>query len=314
MHPAHRPKFLETEAHHHSHDRPHKFQERKKLLFCMILTIVVMIVEIVGGFLSHSLALLSDAGHMFTDFFTLGLSFFAILIASKPVDQRKTYGYFRAEVIAALFNGILLIGAALFIFTEAYTRLRSPVTVHTTSMLLIAGVGLLSNLLSGFLLYGVREKDLNLKGAFSHVLSDTLSSFGVVIGALIIRFTGLSRVDPILSLLIGSLVLFWAGKLVKDAVHILMESTPKQIQIPHVVKTLKDEVEGVRDIHDIHIWAITTHMYAMTAHVTVTECSVSDCMRMTSSINRLLSDRFQIEHVNIQYECEIPSGRNPPLQ
>jgi cobalt-zinc-cadmium efflux system protein len=260
-------------------------------------------VEIAGGFFSKSLSLLSDAGHMFTDFFTLSMSFFAILIASKPVNPHKTYGYFRAEVITALFNGLLLIGAALFIFYEAALRLTHPVEVHSLSMLVVAGVGLIVNLISGALLFGVREKDLNLRGAFSHVLSDTLSSLGVVAGALILRSTGWAKIDSILSILIGSLVLFWAIKLVRDSLHILMESTPKHIQIPQLIQTLKEEVEGVRDIHDIHIWEITTHMYAMTAHVTVSECSLIDCMKMTASINRLLSEKFHIEHANLQFEC-----------
>jgi cobalt-zinc-cadmium efflux system protein len=303
MHPVHRPKVFEGEDHSHSHPHPHKIQERKKLLICMSLTFTTMLVEIVGGLLSHSLSLVSDAGHMFTDLFTLAMSFFAILVASRPVSLEKTYGYFRAEVITALLNGLLLIGAALFIFYEAFERLRIPVQVHSLLMLVVSGIGLIVNLVSGYLLFDVREKDLNLKGAFSHVLSDTLSSLGVVIGALVIRFTGWAKIDSILSILIGSLVLFWAAKLIRDSVHILMESTPKHIQIPQLIQTLKDEVREVRDIHDIHIWEITTHMYAMTAHVTVSECSLKDCMKMTDSINHLLSDRFHIEHVNIQYEC-----------
>jgi cobalt-zinc-cadmium efflux system protein len=240
---------------------------------------------------------------MFTDFFTLAMSFFAILIASKPVNLQKTYGYFRAEVITALFNGLLLVLAALYIFYEAVERLTTPIEVHPLSMLLVAGIGLVANLFSGFLLFSSREKDLNLRGAYSHVLSDTLSSLAVVIGALVLRFTGWAKIDSILSLFIGSVVLFWAVKLARDSVHILMESTPKHIQIPQLIQTLKDEIQGVKDIHDIHIWEITTRMYAMTAHVTVSDCSLKDCMKMTDSINLLLSERFHIEHVNIQYEC-----------
>ncbi|MFO1520398.1 MAG: cation diffusion facilitator family transporter [bacterium] len=305
MHPTHRPKVFEECAGHspESHAHSHKTQERKKLLFCMVLTLSMMGVEIAGGFLSGSLALLSDAGHMFTDFFTLAMSFFAILIASRPVNAHKTYGYFRAEVITALFNGILLIGASGFIFYEAYERLSEPVPVHTTEMLLIALLGLIINLLSGYLLFDVRGKDINLKGAFAHVLSDTLSSVGVVIGALVIRFTAWTRIDPLLSFLIGSLVLFWAGKLVRDSIHILMESTPKHINLTELVEILKKEVKGVKEIHDVHVWEITTHMYAMTAHVT-TDCKLlSECMGMTERINQVVSERFHIEHVNLQYEC-----------
>src|SRR5262245_13640867 len=305
MHPAHRPKiFGEIQAHsHHDHSQPHRVEERRKLLFCILLTGIMMVVEVIGGVFSRSLALLTDAGHMLTDLFTLAMSFFAILIASRPVNYRKTYGYFRAEILTALFNGVLLIGISLFIFYEAYQRIRRPVQIYPREMLVIALIGLLVNLISGYFLYEVRGKDLNLKGAFFHVLSDALSSLAVVIGALVIWGVGWLQIDPILSILIGTLVLFWAFKLVRDSIHILMESTTKHIDMKELLEIMKREVGGIKEIHDVHIWEITTHMYAMTAHVTVEECSLSECMKKTEIINLLLSERFHIEHVNLQYEC-----------
>ena len=306
MQPVHRPRIFE---HSHavsgadSHRHPHKVKERKRLLLSIGLTGATMVLEAVGGYLSGSLALLSDAGHMLTHFFALCMSFFAILIASRPVNLQKTYGYFRAEVLAALFNGFFLVGVSLYIFYEAYARLRHPLPVNGVEMFVIGAIGLAVNLATGILLYEVRGRDINLRSAFAHMLSDTLSSVGVVAGALVIHYTGFTQIDPILSIVISVLILFWAIRLAVDSVHILMESTPKHIDIAVLVETIQNEVEGVLEIHDVHIWEITTHMYAMTAHVKVNDCTLSHCMKMSESINRILSDRFQIEHVNLQYEC-----------
>lgn len=302
MHPSHRPKKMGPHSHSESHSHAHK-PERKVLKICLILTAMLMVLEIVGGVYSHSLALLSDAGHVFTDLFTLGFSFVAILLTDRPADFQKTYGYYRAEVLAALLNGILLIGVALLIFYEGVLRLSHPAPIHTSPMFVIAGVGLIGNLISGFLLHRVKGKDLNLKGAYLHILSDTLSSVGVLIGTIVIHFTGWIAIDSLLSMMISAVILFWAGKLLMDSIHILMESTPKHINLSELTQAIQQEVKEIQEIHDLHVWEITTHMYAMTAHLTIEEMPVSDSMKITEKINSLLSERFHIEHTNLQYEC-----------
>jgi cobalt-zinc-cadmium efflux system protein len=303
MNPLHRPKIFEASHVIHSHSHSHKFRERRRLALSILLTGSMMVIEVIGGIFSGSLALLSDAGHMFTHFFALLMSLFAILISSKPVNHHKTYGYFRAEVLTALFNGIILIGISFYIFYEAYDRTVRPIPVKSVEMLIIALLGLIVNLVTGILLYEVRGRDINLKSAFAHMVSDTLSSVGVVAGAVVIHYTGWTNIDPLLSTIISLLILFWAGRLIFDSIHILMESTPKHINISELTGAIKNEVKGIKEIHDVHIWEITTHMYAMTAHVTIDECSVSECMKKTERINQLLSERFHIEHINLQYEC-----------
>lgn len=304
MYPTHHPKSFKEHTHKSSEPcTPERSKEKKSLLFYLILTASVMGIEIVGGLVSGSLALLSDAGHMFTDLFTLSLSLFALFIASKPVDHQKTYGYFRAEILTALFNGFLLIVVSIFIFYEAYQRFQHGAHVREIPMLWVGSLGLIINLVGVFLLHDLRKQNLNLRSAFLHVLSDTLSSLAVVVGALVIYFTQWEKIDSLLSFMIAILILLWAVKLVLESIHILMESTPKHIDIGELTQFMKQENPGIKEIHDVHVWAITTNMYAMTAHVTVEECSVSDCMKTTEAMNRLLSEKYHIEHVNLQYEC-----------
>ncbi|MBL7685626.1 MAG: cation transporter, partial [Deltaproteobacteria bacterium] len=256
----------------------------------------------IGGFYSHSLALLSDAGHLFTDLFTLLMSFFAILIAQKPVNENKTYGYYRAEVIAAFLNGILLSLVSFFIFYEAFQRWTSKESPHAISMFWISLLGLIMNLISGALLFRLHSKSLNLKGAFFHILSDTLSSVGVVAGALLIYYRDLNWLDPLLSILIGTLVLFWALRLLRESIHILMESTPKHLSIESLKLELKKEFPEIIELHQIHLWEITTHRYALTAHLLTHYEKISECQLLVKRMRPFLCDKFQIEHINFQFE------------
>ncbi len=291
---------------HSPKSTPHSYKKNQKKLFltCIALTSTIMGVEIVGGFFSHSLALLSDAGHMFTDLFALFSSFFAMLITATPANHQKTYGYFRAEVLVALLNAALLIGISIYLMIESYFHLIHPHPIQSSVMLIVAVVGLLSNLVATFLLHKVKGESLNLRGAYLHVLSDTASSIGVILGAMLIYYTGWTKIDAILSFVISLLILFWAIRLLLDSIHILMESTPKHIQVSELTHFVKKEIREIKEIHDIHVWEITTHMYAMTAHVIVEDCTVLESMKLTEKINRLLSEKFHIEHVNLQYECE----------
>lgn len=297
---THRPKEPEG----HTCSGPHAIQERKRLLFCLLGVFLTMFAEALGGYFSGSLALLSDAGHMFTDFFALLGSFFAMLIASRPVNASKTYGYYRAEVIAAFLNGLLLMGAAIFIVLEAYERFLNFHPVNAWLMLWIGVLGLLVNLGTAWILHPVKKNNLNLKGAYLHMISDAASSVAVVAAAFLILLKISPKIDALLSVLISILIFFWAFRVVRDSIHVLMESTPKHIKLSEVIETLKREVEGIQDLHDLHVWEITANMYAMTAHVNVLDCRISENMKRTEKINRILSERFHIEHVNLQYECE----------
>lgn len=296
----HRPKELK----HSSCAGGHKTQEKKRLLFSMTLVFVTMLAEAFGGYFSGSLALFSDAGHMFTDFFALLGSFFAMLLASRPANSHKTYGYYRAEVIAAFLNGLFLMGVSIWIVLEAYERYFNPHAVQVFWMLGIGLAGLGVNLVTTFLLHDVKENNLNLKGAYLHMISDTASSVAVVIAALLILLGMSPKIDSLLSVFISLVIFFWAYRVVRDSIHVLMESTPKHIRLEEVARILKQEVEGIKDLHDIHIWEITANMYAMTAHVNVEDCRVSENMKRSEKIQQLLSERFHIEHINLQYECD----------
>lgn len=298
---SHRPKELNS---HQSCSHGHKTKEKKRLLFCMVLISITMLAELVGGYLSGSLALLSDAGHMFTDFFALLGSFFAMLIAARPVNSSKTYGYYRAEVIAAFVNGLFLMGISIFIAFEAYQRFQHPQVVEASLMLWIGLLGLGVNFLTTYLLHNVKGNDLNLQGAYLHMISDTASSLAVVIAALLIMFGAWPKIDSILSVFISALIFFWAYRVVRDAVHVLMESAPKHIRIEELEETLKREVEGIEGLHDVHVWEITSNMYAMTAHAHVRDCMISSNKARTEKIQKILSEKYHIEHINIQYECE----------
>lgn len=297
---------MEKDPHSHGSDcsSSHRVQERRRLLWCLLFTAMTMFAELVGGYLSGSLALLSDAGHMFTDLFALLGSFLAILIAARPVNDSKTYGYYRAEVIAAFLNGLLLMGVSIYIFFEAYHRFFEPELMKPALMFWVALIGLLVNFATTWVLHGVKDSNLNMKGAYLHVISDTASSLAVVIAALVISKTGYYKIDPILSVLISVVILFWSFKVVRDSVHVLMEATPKHINLQEMSELLKKEVEGLKDLHDVHVWEITTHMYAMTAHVSVEDCKVSENSVRSAKIQKILSEKYHIEHVNLQYECE----------
>jgi len=281
----------------------HRALERGRLRLAAILTGSVMVLEVVGGFLSNSLALLSDAGHMLTHLLALGMSFFAIVLAARPATKDRTYGYYRAEILAAFFNGITLSLLGIYILYRAALRFISPEPVGELWMLLVAAVGLVANGVTVFLLLGTEREDINVRSALLHVIGDTASSVVVVGGAVIIRFTGAFVVDPIVSGLISVLILVWALRLLRDSLRILMEFTPKDIDVDEIVKATKESVRGVRDIHDIHVWVITSNMYSMTAHVLVDDISVSETNEMLGKINRLMRERFKIGHTNVQFEC-----------
>jgi cobalt-zinc-cadmium efflux system protein len=289
---------------HHSHQH-HQTNKLSRLKICLILTAVGMLIEVVGGLLSNSLSLLSDAGHMLTDAFALGMSYFAVLLALKPASKRHTYGFFRAEVLAAFVNSLALIFIAGFIAYEAFGRLSHPAVIKINEMLFIALVGLAINGISISFLSKVGSGDLNVRSAILHQLGDMISSIAVVAGAIVIYFTHHYIIDSLLSFFICALIISGALRLLLDSAHILLESTPKHLDIDEVIKTVKSEVPGVHEMHHVHIWTISTSMYALTAHVVVEDCKVSAAREFLHKINDVLKKNFAIEHTNLQFECIV---------
>jgi len=273
-----------------------------RLKMVIIITAIVMGIEVVGGFLTNSLALLSDAGHMLTHLFALGMSFFAIVLATRPVTKEKTYGFYRAEVLVAFVNGIVLLFLTAFIFYKAIFRIISPQPVAELEMLLVAILGLAANGAGIFLLHGVGRGDINVKSAFLHLIGDTASSGAVVLGGLIIYYTDNFLIDPLISILICILILIWAGKLLAESTNILLEATPKHVDIDEMVSFIKRRIPAIKAIHHVHVWVITSHMYAMTAHVIIEDITVSQSHKILEKINQLVTNEFNISHTNIQFE------------
>lgn len=281
---------------------------QKALKRVLIIVSVIMVAEVIGGILSNSLALLGDAGHMLVDVLALGLSLFAISMAKKPATPEKTYGYHRVEIIAALINGVVLALISIYIFYEAYQRILEPPQVQAPLMIGVAVVGLIANLIGIQLLKEARHGNLNVKAAFWHILGDTFSSVGVIIAGIIIAFTGWGIADPIIAILISGIILWGAVRLVKEAVDILLEAVPSHVQVNDVIGIIKN-VSGVEDVHDIHIWTITSGIHALSAHLRIEDQIISSSTDIVEMVNRDLRQRFNITHTTLQLECEnCPTG------
>ncbi len=274
-------------------------KNKKRLLIVFGLTTSYMIAEAIAGFLTGSLALLADAGHMFTDASALGLSLFAIWFAGRPANEQKSYGYYRAEILAALVNAVLLLFISVYILYEAWERFQTPPSISSFPMLVVASIGAFVNLAGMKLLSEGSSENLNMKGAYLEVLSDLVASLGVIVGAIIMLATRWYWVDPIISAGIGLFIVPRTWALLKQAVHVLMEGSP-----PHIdLKKLENEmirVNGVKAVHDLHVWTITSGVDALSAHVTV-ENFVSG-NNVLESLNQILKEKFGIDHTTLQIE------------
>jgi len=289
----------------HAHD--HSWRQ---LTIALGLTAGYCIVEFIGGWLTNSLALLSDAGHMLSDITAMGLSLFATYIATLPVTSQKTFGYYRAEILAAFLNGLALWLIAGIIFREAYYRFSSPVEVYGHGMVLIASVGLAVNLLTVWLLHGTQHTNLNLRGVFLHVLSDALGSVGAIVAGVMIIRTGWLWVDPATSMLIGILILVSSFSLVRESVDILMQAAPPHLDLAEVQRTL-EAVEGVKRVHDLHVWTLTSGLFTLTAHAVVN----SDCDDhhvLLDALEKTIHEQFGIDHITIQLEPQDRQSSEPP--
>ncbi len=285
-----------------SHPHGHGHTEQKGLIRALVLATVILIVVATGGILSGSLALLSDAGHILTDVSALLLALFAIRLASRPRTGSKTYGWYRLEILAALANGTALLVIAGIIVHEAFQRFRDVPEIDSSIMMGVAAIGLVGNLAGLWFLHKDRHGSLNIRGAFLHILSDALSSVTVLVGGVLIHYTGLFVIDPVLSLLISLVIVVGAGRLVWEAVDVLLEATPAHIDHEEVVRTISD-VEGVCGVHDLHIWTITSGMYALSVHVVVPPEKLEESNRILGCIKKVLLQKFDIDHTTVQIEA-----------
>jgi cobalt-zinc-cadmium efflux system protein len=283
-------------SHHHGHSRS---ASRRRLTLTLVLVSVYMLAEAVGGWLSGSLALLADAGHMLSDAAALSLALFATWIAQRPPTPKRTYGYHRAEVLAALVNGAALLAIAGLVVFEAWQRLRAPEPVQGELMLAIAGGGLVVNLLALWILHAGRSESLNVRGAFLHVLSDTLGSLGAVVGGVLVWRLGWMWADPAVSILIALLVVVSGWTLLREVVHVLLEGTPAHIAL-HEVRHELASAPGVLDVHDLHVWTITTGFEALSGHVVVAPGHAHG--DVLADLSTRLRTRFGIDHVTLQLE------------
>lgn len=272
----------------------------KRLVWSLAVTLVILAGEVIGGILSNSLALLSDAGHVLTDAFALGLSLIAALIMKRPSDYRATYGYQRIGLLAALLNGASLVVMAVFIFVETYKRLQSPPEINSSLMLVIATAGFAGNIAMAFIL-SRGHKDLNIQSAWLHVLGDTVSSAGVIIAGIVIKFTGWTVADPIASGVVGVMIIIGGGRVIKEALWIFLELSPVGLHAEEM-SSLISEIPGVVCVHDVHVWSIGHGIPAFSAHVQVSDQKISEADAVRKEIEHKLL-HLGIKHSVIQMEC-----------
>jgi len=272
------------------------------LAIALGITASFFVIELVGGILTNSLALQTDAFHMLTDVFALAYALFAAWLAQRPVTLKRTYGYYRVEILSAFLNGIFLWAIVVFIFYEAIQRIQQPASVQSLNMLVIAVLGLMANGLVAATLSRSRNESLNLKGAFLHVVADALGSLGAISAGLIMFFTGWYVADPIASIMISVLVLYSSGKIVRDSVNVLLEGVPPHIDVASLERRIAG-VKGIRNVHDLHVWSIAdTKMCCMSSHVVVEEGI--DRKQLITKLIHMLREEFGIDHTTIQLEGE----------
>jgi len=296
-------------GHHHDH-HAHRREDRRRLVIVLILTAAILVAEAVGGYLTGSLALLSDAAHMLTDVAALVLALVAIWFTTRPKTPRQTYGFYRVEILAALANGMTLILIAVVIFYEAYHRFLQPPTVKSLPMLVIAVVGLVANVVGASILSRAHLDNLNVRGVLLHVIGDALGSVGAIGAAVVMLTTGWYYADPIISAGIGVLILYSSWRLVSDSVGVLLQGTPAGLDVEAIVAKLR-QVEGVENVCDVHVWALTSGVTIMSGHVVIG--SWEEAQRILVEVRRLLEDTFQIDHCTIEVDTSETATAECPL-
>jgi cobalt-zinc-cadmium efflux system protein len=278
--------------------------------FAIALTALTLVAEVAGGIYTSSLALLSDAAHVFLDLFALVLSLAAIKLASYPSSEIRTFGWHRAEVFASFINGGTVFLMAIGIFIEAWGRLFEPVAIKSLPMFVIATLGLFTNLLAASALHRHSHDDLNVKSAFLHVIGDALTSVGVIVAGVIIYFTGWFILDPVASVLIGSTIFWGAWRVLRESTHILLEGTPRGLETSDVVDSIL-KVDGVRNLHHLNIWTICSHIMALSAHIDVKPEFQDSQSKVLRAIEEILFEKYHISHTTLQVECAC--CENAPL-
>ncbi|MDY0327802.1 MAG: cation diffusion facilitator family transporter [Arcobacteraceae bacterium] len=287
------------QEHHHNHDHSN-IKDKKLLTISFIITFVVMIVEIIGGIYANSLALISDAVHMFTHSFALGLSLFAIVISAKNPNNAKTFGYFRAEILAAFINGITIALSVVWIIYEAIIRLLNPTEILATTTIIIAFVGLIVNIITGLILLKANHDNINIKSAFLHMMADAISSVAIVFGAVVIYFTNWYIIDTLLAVFVAIIIAKWAKGLLSDSIHILLEGSP--FDANEIKCGILKEFPYIKDIHDIHCWEISHNYYYLTCHIVLDKIDEDLYNQTIIDVSKFLEHRFGIGHTTIQVE------------
>jgi cobalt-zinc-cadmium efflux system protein len=305
--------------HSHAHDH-HDGTTGSALAWSTAATAAFVAIEVVAGIRAHSLALLSDAGHNFTDALALLLAWFGFYLQSRPADEMRTYGYHRAGVLSAFVNAIALVALSAWILYEAVNRLRYPEAVAESTMVAVAALGLSLNVGVMLALYHGRRHDINIRSAFVHMLGDALGSVAIMAGAFVMRYTGWVRVDPALSIAIGCLIVWTAWDIIRESLNILLEGLPRGIQLSDVTSSIRG-IEGVLDVHDLHIWSLGSSTHALSCHVLIEDVPPSASDVVLRRLNAMLAERFHIAHTTVQFEhvscgisengCAIPTDYEP---
>jgi len=299
------------------HTHHHGAASRRALLWSLAATAAFVLLELAAGLRAHSLALISDAGHNATDALALLLAWFAVFVQGRPADESRTFGYHRAGVLAAFVNALTLVALSCWIFYESWVRISQPTPVDDRIMLWIAAAAVVLNSGVMLALHRTGDHDVNIRGAFVHMLGDLLGAVAIIAGALIIRATGYTWIDPVLSVMIAILVVWTAWGIIRESLNILLEGLPAGLELRSVTEAIR-EIEGVMDVHDLHIWSLGSSAHALSCHVLIEDMPPSQSDGILHRVNHLLGDRFHVHHTTIQFEhvncaiseagCVIPSG------
>ena len=286
----------------HTHLGQIKKQSGSRLALSLFLTLGFTALEALAGVLANSLALLTDAAHNLTDVMALALSWYAVRLTAQPSNSQKTYGYHRAGILVALANSTTLVLISLGVFYEAYGRLLSPPPVRPQIMAAVGAVALIVNLVTALLVRREGERDLNMRAVFLHLMGDVASTLGAVVAGILIYFTGANWLDPVVGVLIGCLIVYTAWGILRETVEILLESTPRDVNMPAMVNDIMN-VEGVLGVHDLHVWSLTRQLRTMSAHLLTEDVPISAGKRIQSEVSQLVSQRYNISHATLQLEA-----------
>ena len=287
----------------HTHFNELTQQTVRRLALSLIITLAFVFVEIAAGIFANSLALLTDAAHNFTDVLALALSWWALRLTAQPANQEKTYGYHRAGILAALINSTTLVVIALGIFYEAYHRFVNPPEVQADVLIGVGVAAVVVNVVTALLVRRGAEQDLNIRSAFLHLLGDVLSTVGAVIAGVIIRYTNWNWLDPLVSVLIGFVILWSAWSIVRESIEILMEGTPTDVDMNVMIRDITS-VDGVRGVHDLHVWSLTRAMRTLSAHLVTKDIPISEGTLIQTRVSKMLYHKYGINHATLQLECE----------